>query len=135
MKTLSIIAILIVSSFLGFSQNNCSSSFRVNTEMEPCGGTSELRLNFPDGCPTEIPIIDSVYTNAGKSNITFSAPNVSNCGGKNGYISYCISSGNVPVADVWVIHFKTSTCVVLRSVAASGVLAVKFVSFNATLSG
>ena len=138
MKTLTIIAALILTSFAGFSQNICASNFRVNNGNGTCGGAGQLKLFFANGCPANTPFIDSVYTNGVKNNVTFSAPDISNCGGNNGYISYCIMSGNVPPANVWTIYFhnngNTFNCDVTNATPTS-TLPVKLVSFDATLVG
>ncbi len=137
MKTVITIAAFIASTFPVFSQNNCPSSFKRNNGNGTCGSTGELRLFFPGGCPTDAPLIDSVYTNGEKNLVVFSAPDLSKCGGNNGYISYCILSGNVPPIDVWKIYFHNGdgsyNCTVLNS--SVKVQPVKFVSFTSALSG
>jgi hypothetical protein len=69
--------------------------------------------------------------------VTFAAPDASKCGGANGYISYCVTSGNMPPANVWNIFFRNAlgvyNCTVVSS--TTGVLAVKLVSFDALLTG
>lgn len=138
MKTLTIIAALILTTLAGFSQNTCASSFKVNNGNGTCGAAGQLRLTFPGGCPANTPKIDSVYTNGIKSNVTFMAPDISNCGGNNGYVSYCVTSGNMPPANVWTIFFRdndgaTFNCTVVSS--TTNIVPVKLVSFDATLVG
>ncbi|MDB5280792.1 MAG: hypothetical protein JWR61_5747 [Ferruginibacter sp.] len=137
MKSLSIIAVIILASVTGYSQFTCATSFKVNNGNGTCGAAGELRLNFPGGCPALLPFIDSVYVNGEKGKVTFFTPDVSNCGGKNGYVSYCVSSGNMPPANAWNIFFHDTNgqfnCTVVST--SGGVLAVKFNSFNAALAG
>jgi hypothetical protein len=138
MKTLSILTALILTTVTGFSQNICASSFKVNNGNGTCGAAGQLRLSFPGGCPDIMPVIDSVYTNGVKNNVTFATPDNSKCGGNNGYISYCVTSGNMPPADAWTIFFHNNTgsytCNVVNSTPTS-TLPVKLVSFDATLVG
>jgi hypothetical protein len=140
MKTLSIIIVLFFATLSGFSQNNCATSFKVNNGNGTCGALGQLRLTFSGNCPQEqeeAPQIDSVYTNGIKSNVAFSKPDISKCGGNNGYISYCITSGNVPPANTWKIYFhkegNSFSCVVSNT--TTNVLPVKFVSFDAAAAG
>jgi len=138
MKSLSIIIVFFLNAVSAFSQNNCAISFKVNNGNGTCGAAGQLRLTFPGGCPAEVPVIDSVYTNGLKSLVTFAAPDVFKCGGNNGYISYCVTSGNMPPASAWTIYFKnnngnTYNCEVPS--AATSVLPVKFVSFEAIFAG
>ena len=120
-----------------FAQNICPGSFKRNNGNGTCGGLGELRLNFPSGCPAATPFIDSIFIDGIKSNVSFGTPETSKCGGNNGYISYCVTSGNMPPANVWIIFFRTQggntyTC----SVVSTGysTLAVKYYSFDATVS-
>ena len=138
MKTLIIIIALILTTISGFSQNLCASFFKRNNGNGTCSSLGQLRLTFPGSCPADIPSIDSLYINGVKYNVTFGAPDVSNCGGANGYISYCVTSGNMPPTEVWKVFFRSQsgvsfTCDVLDSWIK--ILPVKFVTFDATISG
>ena len=134
MKKLSIIAALFLITLSGFSQNTCATSFKVNNGNGTCAALGQLRVTFPGGCPAEVPQIDSVYVNSVKSNVTFALPDISKCGVNNGYISYCVNSGNMPPANAWTIFFRNNisglfNCLVTTSPAST--LPVKFVSFDA----
>jgi len=109
----------------------------VNNGNGTCGGAGELRLTFPGGCPAVVPVIDSVYVNGIKSNVMFAAPDASKCGGGNGYISYCVVSGNMPPINVWSIFFKEAQSVFNCAVVSTNTstLAVKLVSFDAAVIG
>ena len=138
MKTLLIISALIATSFTSFSQNICATSFKRNNGNGTCGSEGQLRLSFPVSCPASVPYIDSVYIAGAKWNVTFAAPDVSKCGGGNGYIGYCVTSGNMPPANTWTIFFRlpngsTYSCVVEAS--GTVILPVKIVSFDAVQSG
>lgn len=138
MKTITISALFTFLAMNTFAQNICPSSFKRNNGNGTCGALGELRLNFPSGCPANTAFIDSVFIDGIKSNVTFASPETSHCGGNNGYISYCVKSGNMPPANVWFIYFhvqggNTYTCTVVNS--ASTTLAVKYSAFDATVSG
>jgi Secretion system C-terminal sorting domain len=138
MKTLIINFALILTTLPGFSQNLCATNFKRNNGNGTCSSLGQLRLTFPGECPTDVPMIDSLYINGVKINVTFAAPDNSTCGGTNGYIGYCVTSGNMPPADVWRIFFRTKSgvkysCDVLD--AWINILPVKFVSFDGTVSG
>lgn len=138
MKSLSIIAAFFLITVSAFSQNTCAISFRVNNGNGTCGAAGQLRLTFPGVCPAEVPVIDSVYTNGLKSQVTFATPDISKCGGSNGYISYCVISGNMPPANTWTIYFRSNNGNTYNCDVASAppyVLPVKFVSFNAAFVG
>ncbi|MES2890881.1 MAG: T9SS type A sorting domain-containing protein [Bacteroidota bacterium] len=137
MKLLSLFAAIIFTAFTGMAQSTCATSFKVNNGNGTCGAAGELRLTFPGGCPALVPVIDSVLINGVKSNVRFALPDASKCGGANGYISYCVTSGNMPPANVWNIFFRDAqgvfNCTVVSS--TTNVLAVKFLSFDAALVG
>ncbi|MEO6721051.1 MAG: T9SS type A sorting domain-containing protein [Ferruginibacter sp.] len=137
MKILSLLTAIILIGVSGYSQSTCATSFKSNNGNGTCGAAGELRLNFPGGCPALVPLIDSVYINGVKSNVTFAVPNASKCGGDNGYISYCVTSGNMPPANVWSIFFKDTqgiyNCTVVSP--SEGPLAVKLLSFEAAVTG
>lgn len=138
MKSFSIVAAFFLITVSAFAQNTCAISFKVNNGNGTCGAAGQLRLTFPGGCPAEVPVIDSVYTNGVKSQVTFASPDVSKCGGNNGYISYCVTSGNMPPASTWTIHFSNNNGSAYNCEVASGptyVLPVKFVSFDAAFAG
>lgn len=138
MKTLTLTAIMLITSLAVTAQNICPSSFKRNNGNGTCGSLGELRLNFAPVCPASAPVIDSVYTNNVKSDVKFNTPDDSRCGGNNGYISYCVTSGNMPPANVWTIYFRTAegntySCVVLSS--TGNVVPIKYSSFDATATG
>jgi hypothetical protein len=138
MKTITISAMFVLLTMATFSQNICPSSLkRNNGNGGTCSSLGELRLNFPSVCPTTAPIIDSVLIDGVKSNVTFNLPETSHCGGPNGYISYCVTSGNMPPTNFWTIFFHVDadsySCTV--STTTTGTLAVKYYSFDAFLSG
>ncbi|MES2849119.1 MAG: T9SS type A sorting domain-containing protein [Bacteroidota bacterium] len=138
MKTLTLAVLMLVTGIAASSQNICPSSFKRNNGNGTCGSLGELRLNFSPACPASAPIIDSVYTNNVKSDVKFNAPNDSHCGGNNGYISYCVTSGNMPPANVWTIYFHTAdgsnySCLVTSS--GGNILPIKYSSFDAIISG
>ena len=137
MRILILITAIILFSLPGISQSTCATSFKVNNGNGTCGAAGELRLTFPGSCPALVPVIDSVYINGIKSNITFAAPDASKCGGSNGYISYCIVSGNMPPVNVWSIYFKDAQSIFNCAVVSTNTstLAVKLVSFDATVTG
>jgi hypothetical protein len=83
----------------GFSQVECPSFFKVNNGSCSGGaGTSSMLLYWNNGCPSlPLPVIDSVYYQGAKLNIVFMSPDGSNCT-QHHYISYCITSGNIPPA-------------------------------------
>lgn len=138
MKSLLIIAAFFLITASAFSQNTCATSFKVNNGNGTCGESGQLRLTFPGGCPAEVPVIDSVYINGVKSQVSFATPDVSKCGGSNGYISYCITSGNMPNARAWTIYFSNNKGSTYNCEVASApifVLPVKFVSFDASFAG
>lgn len=137
MKVLSLLIAIIFTGLTGIAQSTCATSFKVNNGNGTCGAAGELRLTFPGGCPALVPVIDSVYIDGVKSNVRFATPDASKCGGGNGYISYCVTSGNMPPANVWNIFFRDAqasfNCTVVST--TTGVLAVKFLSFDASLNG
>ncbi len=124
-------------SITSFAQNICPSSFKRNNGNGTCNSLGELRLSFPSIDLSNVPSIDSVIINGVKSNVTFNLPETSHAGGNNGYISYCVTSGNMPPTNVWTIYFHTNdgtyTCTVFSS--TGGPLAVKYYSFDASVSG
>ncbi|HMO61101.1 MAG TPA: hypothetical protein PKC39_01905 [Ferruginibacter sp.] len=133
MKTLLLSTALLLAGFTSNAQI-CASSFKRNNGNGTCGSEGQLRLTFPGGCPNTAPIIDSVYTNGSNSNVVFAAPDVSKCNGNNGYVSYCVVSGNMPPANVWKIYFRMPNGNTYDCIVADGnisVLPVRFVSFTA----
>jgi len=137
MKTFTISTALVLMSITSFAQNICPSSFKRNNGNGTCNSLGELRLSFPSIDLSNVPSIDSVMINGVKSNVTFNLPETSHAGGNNGYISYCVTSGNMPPTNVWTIYFHsndgTYTCTVFSS--TGGPLAVKYYSFDASVSG
>jgi hypothetical protein len=104
MKKIILSAVLCLLLSAGFSQIQCPSYFRVNNGSCGGAGTSELDLYFDGGCPSvPYPVIDSVYYQGEKLDVTFLTPDGSNCEAHN-YISYCISSGNIPPSIMLTIY-------------------------------
>ena len=137
MKTFTITAALILLSVTTFAQNVCPSSFRRNNGNGTCGSLGELRLYFPLTKPESYPLIDSVLIEGVKISVLFNTPDGSHLGGNNGYIGYCVLSGNMPPANVWTIYFHvngggTYTCTVIST--GDGPLAVKYYSFDASVA-
>jgi len=117
--------LLICSATLAQTSINCPSYFRRNNGNGTCAD-GQLKLYFTD-CPTTAPVIDSVYTDGVKQNVTFYLPDISKCSSL-GYIGYCVSGGNMPPSSNWVIYFHNANgC----SVPEGGPLPVKYFSFNA----
>jgi hypothetical protein len=136
MKNFTISAAFILMSFTTLAQNICPGSFRRNNGNGTCSALGELRLYFPSNVPANYPLIDSVFIEGVKYNVQFSAPDGSHLGGNNGYLSYCVGSGNMPPTNVWTIFFHANgggsyTCTV-PSISA-GPLAVKYYSFDASV--
>jgi hypothetical protein len=101
-KKFTLSACLILLAFLGFSQ--CPNFFKRNNGNGTCGGQSEIRMYFP-ACVSNPPVIDSIYTNNVKADLTINAPDGSKCAGK-GYVSYCFS-GNLPPASNLHVFFTS----------------------------
>ncbi len=135
MKTILLAALFTASGIMANAQNTCPATFKRNNGNGTCGSMGELRLNYSPVCPTVIPYIDSVYTNGTKCAVTFGIPDASKCNNNNSYISYCVTSGNMPPANVWTIFFRNPdgsqySCTVTSSTSAS--LPVVFSAFDAT---
>jgi hypothetical protein len=84
-------------------------------------------------CPQIAPIIDSVYLNGQKVNVTFGLPDYSNCSSA-GYISYCVSGGNLPTVATLNIFYHTPGVEFNCNVIEGGVLPVKYLSFDAVVN-
>lgn len=137
MKTFTTTIALVILTITSFSQNICPSSFKRNNGNGTCNSLGELRLSFSPSCPVNMPIIDSVYIGGIKNNVSFAAPDNAHCGSSNGYLSYCVTSGNMPPANVWTIFFHVNgggkySCTVESS--NSNTLSVKYHSFDATIN-
>ncbi len=108
----------------------CPSYFRRNNGNGQCG-QGQLKVYFTN-CPAIPPVIDSIYNEGLKLDITLSVPDPSKCASL-GYISYCILSGNIAQAtSTWQIFFHypnlpTYSC----NVPEGGSLPVKYLSFDA----
>lgn len=138
MKLIAIFLALVILNITCFSQSITAISFTRNNGNGTCGGQGELRVKFSPACPTTPPIIDSVYIDGVKSNVTFNAPNMSHCGANNGYLSFCVTSGNMPPANVWTIYFHDVEGSSYQNTIFNGnggPLSVKYHSFFATLAG
>ena len=118
------------------AQNICPTSLKRNNGNGTCNGLGELRLTFPSMNSISAPLIDSVYIAGVKKNVTFNAPETSHANKPNGYISYCVTSGNMPPASVWTIFFHNAdggsyTCTVFDNLTTP--LAVTYYSFDASV--
>jgi hypothetical protein len=97
MKKLTLSGVLILLIMTGFSQVQCPDYFKRNNGTCGDNSTSEMQLYYEFGCPKEpLPIIDSVYYNGIKVEVTFREPSAEFC--KLNYVNYCIISGNIPPA-------------------------------------
>ena len=103
MKLLIFTITLLLSNLIGLAQVDvCPYSFKRNNGNGTCS-QGELQLNYTT-CPTNPPTINSVFVGGVQSVVTFDLPNASNCASKS-YISYCVTSGNMPPANTWTINF------------------------------
>jgi methionine-rich copper-binding protein CopC len=137
MKTSTILTAFILISFFASAQNVCPTSLKRNNGNGTCNGLGELRLTFPSMNTINAPFIDSIYIGGVKKNVTFDAPETSRANKPNGYISYCITSGNMPPVCLWTIFFHSAdggsyTCNVYGDLTAP--LAVTYYSFDASVT-
>ncbi len=137
MKTIIISGVFILMNTTSFAQNICPGSLKRNNGNGTCNSLGELRLYFPSINPESAPIIDSVLIDGIKTNVTFDIHETSHTGGPNDYISYCVTSGNMPPANVWTIYFHVNggdsySCTVFSP--TDGPLSVKYYSFDASVS-
>ncbi len=103
MKIFTFTISLLLISIVNFAQSSiCPNYFRRNNGNGLCPD-GQLKLYFTS-CPANAPIIDSVYTNGVKANISFALPDISKCSSQ-GYVSYCVNGGNMPPAALWQIYF------------------------------
>jgi hypothetical protein len=126
-STLALVLIATVS----FAQSVCPNYFRRNNGNGACAD-GQLKLYYTT-CPASIPIIDSVYTNGVKTNITFASPDASKCSSQ-GYIGYCVVGGNMPPTSTWAIYFHNpgSTDPCGCNVPEGGILPIGIKTFTAT---
>jgi hypothetical protein len=126
-STLALVLIATVS----FAQSVCPNYFRRNNGNGACAD-GQLKLYYTT-CPASIPIIDSVYTNGVKTNITFASPDASKCSSQ-GYIGYCVVGGNMPPTSTWAIYFHNpgSTDPFGCNVPEGGILPIGIKTFTAT---
>jgi len=121
---------LLLCTFATFAQSSCPSFFRRNNGNGTCPD-GQLKLYFAT-CPAVVPVIDSVYTDGVKQNVSFYLPDVSKCASQ-GYFSYCVAGGNLPPSSTWVIYFHSTSftngygC----TISEGGPLPVKYASFDA----
>ena len=132
MKIFTITVVLLLSCITNFAQtSNCPSYFRRNNGNGPCG-QGQIKMYFTT-CPAIPPIIDSIYSNGSKINLTLALPDVSKCPSQS-YISYCVISGNLPPTSTWQVYFHipgiTFGCTVTEGVT----LPVKYLSFDAVVN-
>jgi hypothetical protein len=126
-STLALVLIATVS----FAQSVCPDYFRRNNGNGACSD-GQLKLYYTT-CPPSIPIIDSVYSNGVKTNITFASPDASKCSSQ-GFIGYCVVGGNMPPASTWAIYFHNpgSTDPFGCNVPEGGILPIGIRTFTAT---
>lgn len=131
MKKITLLMSMIAIYLTAVSQSTlCPSSLKRNNGAS-CGSAGQLTLNFPS-CPSNPPLIDSVYVNGVLSNVQFGSP--SSCSGPQNSISYCVISGNMPPTGSWNIYFSD---LVVNSrfnctVIDNGLMPVTLTSFNAS---
>ncbi|MCW3092292.1 MAG: hypothetical protein JWP81_3361 [Ferruginibacter sp.] len=103
MKLFTFISSLLLLSTANFAQSPaCPNYFKRNNGNGICPD-GQLKLFFNDPA-TIAPIIDSVYINGTKADISFGAPDISTLG-SNGYIAYCITGSNTPPPAAWKIYY------------------------------
>lgn len=102
MKIFTFVLALLLLNAVSFSQSVCPDYFRRNNGNGACPD-GQLKLYYTT-CPAAAPIIDSVYTNGVKANITFASPDASKCA-QLGFIGYCVIGGNMPPASNWKIYY------------------------------
>ncbi len=135
MKLFTLSISMLLFSIVTFAQSSiCPDYFRRNNGNGACAA-GQLKLYYTT-CPASIPIIDSVYTNGAKANITFAAPDASKCS-QLGYIGYCVVGGNMPPASNWKIYFHNpgSADPFGCLVPEGGVLPITIKSFFAKRNG
>jgi hypothetical protein len=135
MKNFTIAVVLLLSCITTFAQSpSCPNSFTRNNGNGQCG-QGLLKLVYTN-CPAIAPLIDSIYINGVKANLTLGLPNISNCISRN-YISYCIISGNIPPTSAWQIFLSlpgipgSLNCAVIEG---GGPLPVQYLSFDAVVN-
>ena len=135
MKIFTITISLLLISIVNFAQSPlCPSFFRRNNGNGACQD-GQLKLYFST-CPAIAPIIDSVYVEGAKTNVTFASPDISKCSNL-GYIGYCITGGNMPPATLWQIYFHTtgSTNAFGCLVSQGSILPIGIKTFSAKRNG
>lgn len=106
MKLFTFTIALLLISVASFAQSAvCPNYFRRNNGNGACPD-GELKL-FYNTCPAYAPIIDSVYINDVKANVSFGLPDLSKCNSQD-YISYCIIGTNTAPAAAWKIFFHNN---------------------------
>ena len=135
MRNFTITVVLLLSCITTFAQSpSCPSSFTRNNGNGQCG-QGMLKLVFTN-CPAIAPLIDSVYINGVKVNLTLGLPNISQCISRK-IISYCIINGNIPPTTTWQMFLSipgvpgSLNCTVIES---GGLLPVKYLSFDAVVN-
>lgn len=131
MKIFTFVLALLLVNVVSFSQAVCPDYFRRNNGNGACPD-GQLKLYYTT-CPAAAPIIDSVYTNGVKANITFASPDASKCA-QLGFIGYCVIGGNMPPASNWKIYYHNpgSSNVFGCLVPEGGVLPIGIKTFTAT---
>lgn len=113
--------------------SDCPTYFRRNNGNGTCG-QGQIKLYFTN-CPAIAPIIDSLYSNGVKVNLTLALPDISKCPTQS-YIGYCVIGGNIPPTSTWQLFFHTPgvpnpfAC----TVPEGGTLPVQYLSFDAVVN-
>lgn len=125
---------MLFTSITNFAQSSsCPSYFRRNNGNGTCS-QGQLKLYFTS-CPVIAPVIDSIYSNGTKVNLTFGLPDISKCNSQ-GYISYCVAGGNMPPTSTWQLFFHTPevTNPFNCNVPEGVILPLKYLSFDAVVN-
>src|SRR6478736_2608672 len=131
MKNFTFTIVMLFTSVTNFAQTStsCPNNFKRNNGG--CGGGGMIKVYYTS-CPQIAPIIDSVFNNGQKLNITFDLPDYSHCNSA-GYISYC-TSGNLPTVAALQIFYHTPgvtfSCLVIEATS----LPVQYLSFDAVVN-
>ncbi|MEO6252133.1 MAG: hypothetical protein ABIO79_02475, partial [Ferruginibacter sp.] len=133
MKIFTLTIVMLFTCITNFAQTstNCPSYFKRNNGG--CNGQAMLKIYYVS-CPLVAPVIDSVYHNGQKLNVSFALPNFLNCILAGGYISYCVNGGNLPTVGAMQIFYHTPGVNFNCTVVEEGTLPVKYLSFDAVVN-
>ena len=102
MKRISLLLAFIATTGLVNAQN-CPTSYKRNNGNGAC--TQGAVTFFYASCPTTTDVIDSLYVNGSKFDVTFGAPSA--CSGRQNGVTYCITSSNTPPTGTWKVFFRS----------------------------